>query len=106
MDGNSGTSAATNYLGTQDAQALVFRTNNSEVMRIVAAGKVGIGTDTPNEQVEITGNFRLPQTDVTHLGTVGVIYMGWNTLMHTYGTDNYFTGLNSDNLHLTGHANE
>ena len=45
--GNPGTTAGTNFLGTTDSQALVFKTNNSETMRILTSGDVGIGTDTP-----------------------------------------------------------
>lgn len=42
--GNTGTTAATNFLGTTDAIDLVFRTNNTEKMRIESAGNVGIGS--------------------------------------------------------------
>jgi hypothetical protein len=41
--GNSGTNASTNFLGTTDATALVFRTNNTERMRFLSAGNAGIG---------------------------------------------------------------
>jgi hypothetical protein len=41
--GNAGTSAANNFIGTTDAIDLVFRTNNSEKMRIQSGGNVGIG---------------------------------------------------------------
>ena len=33
LDGNSGTTAGTNFLGTTDAQDLVFKTNNTEAVR-------------------------------------------------------------------------
>lgn len=54
----------------------------------VTGGKVGIGTATPNEQLEITGNLRLPPTTAT----TGIINTGANTLIHTYGTYNFFAG--------------
>ncbi len=44
--GNAATSATTNFLGTTDNVDLVFRTNNTEVVRYNTAGKVGIGTAT------------------------------------------------------------
>ncbi len=44
LDGNAGTNPATQYLGTQDAQPLVIRTNATEAVRINATGEVGIGT--------------------------------------------------------------
>ena len=42
--GNAGTSSVTNFIGTTDNVDLVFRTNNSEAMRIEAGGEVAIGT--------------------------------------------------------------
>ncbi len=48
LAGNAGTSPATNFVGTTDAQPLVFRTNNVELMRLTATGNVGIGTTAPN----------------------------------------------------------
>jgi hypothetical protein len=48
LAGNSGTSPATNFIGTTDNNPLVFRTQNAEAMRITSAGIFGIGTATPN----------------------------------------------------------
>jgi hypothetical protein len=36
-NGNSGTVAGTNFIGTLDNQALVFKTNNAENMRILTS---------------------------------------------------------------------
>jgi trimeric autotransporter adhesin len=49
--GNTGTSSSTNYLGTSDAHDLVFRTNNTERMRILSTGQVGIGVTTTTHQL-------------------------------------------------------
>ncbi|HUH48094.1 MAG TPA: hypothetical protein VLZ54_13125, partial [Arenibacter sp.] len=40
--GNYGTNASTNFLGTLDANDLVFRTSNTERMRFAATGNAGI----------------------------------------------------------------
>ena len=45
--GNTGTTAGTNFLGTTDAQDLVFKTNGAENMRILQNGRIGVGTSTP-----------------------------------------------------------
>ena len=45
--GNSGTSSATNFVGTTDAQDLVFKSNSAEGMRLSAALNFGIGTTLP-----------------------------------------------------------
>ena len=48
LTGNAGTTAGTNFIGTTDAVDWVVKTNNTERMRVMAAGNVGISTATPN----------------------------------------------------------
>jgi len=43
------------YLGTNDAFPLVFETNNTERMRILSGGNVGIGTAAPTYRFEVAG---------------------------------------------------
>ncbi|MDO9187610.1 MAG: collagen-like protein [Bacteroidia bacterium] len=45
--GTAGTNPATDFLGTTDATALSFRTNNIERIRILPSGSIGVGTATP-----------------------------------------------------------
>ena len=52
--GNAGTVAGTNFLGTTDAVALRFRTNNIDRMGITSTGNVGIGNVSPNRPFEVT----------------------------------------------------
>lgn len=40
--GNTGTNPATNFLGTTDAKDLVFRTNNTEKLRITTTGRIEV----------------------------------------------------------------
>ena len=49
--GNTGTSPTTNYLGTTDAQPIVFRTNATERMRILSTGNVCIGVTSSSNQL-------------------------------------------------------
>jgi hypothetical protein len=51
--GNAGTNPTTHFVGTTDNVDLVFRTNNSERMRITADGSVGIGTTNPASKLHI-----------------------------------------------------
>lgn len=53
--GNSGTTAASNFIGTADAIDFVTRTNNVERMRVMAGGNVGIGTTTPAMRLTVNG---------------------------------------------------
>src|SRR5581483_11393913 len=48
--GNTGTSSTTNYLGTSDANPLIFRTNNLERIRILSGGNVCVGVTTTTHQ--------------------------------------------------------
>jgi hypothetical protein len=63
--GNSGTIASTNFLGTIDNVDLVFRTNNTEKMRVLSGGNVGIGTATPAYRLDLaTGTFGFGNSNV------------------------------------------
>lgn len=53
--GNAGTTAGTNFLGTTNAQDLVFRTNATEAMRVESGGDIGIGTNNPTAGLHIEG---------------------------------------------------
>lgn len=57
--GNTGTNPATNFLGTTDNAGLAIRTNNTEQVRITPAGNVGIGTDSPNQKLDVRGNITI-----------------------------------------------
>ena len=55
LSGNSATTPATNFLGTIDAQDLVFRTRNIEALRINQLNQyVGIGTNLPTAPLHIS----------------------------------------------------
>lgn len=64
ITGNASINAATNFLGTTDAQPLAFRTNNVERMRILANGNVGINENNPTNLLHIRGanSFRYQDT--------------------------------------------
>jgi hypothetical protein len=73
LSGNSGTIAASNFIGTTDFVDFVARTNSVERMRFTAGGNVGIGTSTPTENLVVsepagaiagTQNFLLVETVV------------------------------------------
>lgn len=61
--GNTGTNANVNFLGTIDAIDLVFRSNNTERIRVASDGKVGIGENNPTDAVlEVGGNLIVGDT--------------------------------------------
>ena len=56
LTGNSGTSAETNFIGTTDAQPLVFKTSGTEWMRVTKTGELAIGNNNPSATLDVTGN--------------------------------------------------
>jgi hypothetical protein len=53
LTGSGGTTPATDFIGTTDAQPLVVKTNNVEAIRVLSTGNVGIGTTTPDAKLHI-----------------------------------------------------
>jgi len=51
LQGNGGTTAGTNFLGTTDGQDMVFKTNSAEGMRLTTGLNLGIGTSTPTSRL-------------------------------------------------------
>jgi hypothetical protein len=56
LTGNSGTSYATNFLGTTDNKSLRFKTNNTARMIIDSLGNVGMGTISPSAGLHVVKN--------------------------------------------------
>lgn len=54
LTGNSGTTPATNFIGTTDAADWVIKTNNAERMRFLSTGNAGIGTTAPICPLEVS----------------------------------------------------
>ena len=57
---------ATNFLGTTNANDLIFKTNNIELARFTSSGKFGVGTAIPNisslvEMASTTGGLLIPR---------------------------------------------
>lgn len=58
ITGNSGTTPGTNFVGTTDAQDVVFKRNGSEFMRGSTGGNVGVGTAAPAAKFQVDGTLR------------------------------------------------
>jgi hypothetical protein len=65
LNGNAGTAPATNFLGTTDNKPLVLRTKNVERMRLLANGKIGLGTKTPAAYLHVFGTTQIENNNGT-----------------------------------------
>jgi hypothetical protein len=68
--GNTGTVAATNFIGTIDAVDFVVRTANTERIRVLSGGNVGIGTNAPAARLHVNGDVRVGITNPPNTGTL------------------------------------
>jgi hypothetical protein len=93
ISGNNGTNPSTDFLGTIDAQPLIFKTNNSEKARITLNGNVGIGTTNPQAKLDVNGDI--------HLQGLGKIY-GWNDPANYYIGKYSVTGSSGLDIHWYG----
>ena len=112
LTGNAGINTATNFLGTTDNKALIFRTNNIERMRIGGAGKIGIGTTTPGTrfQINVATNQSPFSTFVNGLATLysdslGGLSVGGGTVaptngLYVFGSTGIGTAFPSGKLHV------
>jgi hypothetical protein len=65
LTGNSGTSPGTNFVGTTDAQDLVFKTNSVEGYRLTSGGLLGVGVTAPTQKLEVHGNIKIDSSGGT-----------------------------------------
>ena len=56
QDGNTGTTAGTDYVGTTDAVDLVLKTNGSERMRLASTGYIGFNVAAPGYVIDAADN--------------------------------------------------
>lgn len=100
LTGDAGTTPGTNFIGTTDAQAFVIKTNNTEAMRVLSNGRVGVGTTTPSAKFSVVGTLNTVYTQVSTLisginsgqTNVGGLAVPGTFITHTDGTEYSFTG--------------
>lgn len=83
LTGNAGT-GATNFVGTTDAQPLLFKTNATEAMRITSAQLVGIGTAAPAYKLQIANSASVRSLSIDNTtNTNSTKYGIYNTVNNT-----------------------
>ena len=73
--GNAGTNVATNFMGSTDNNAVAFRTNNIETMRMTTGQLVGIGITAPTAKLEVSSG-ATANAVFGHSNSVGA-YLGY-----------------------------
>jgi hypothetical protein len=103
ITGNSATNPQTNFIGTKDNKALVFKTNNTEHMRIQATGQIGI-----KGNLNIDSGFALLMSNHRALivdSLRGNTYLGNGISVNTFAYDNTASGYQALHANYVGGAN-
>lgn len=101
--GNAGTTAGTNFVGTTDAQGLVFKTSSVEAARILApvggrGGYVGIGTASPASRLTVSkdNNYAVSSASDLWATNFSSVFNKWQTSSYPYKGHQYYTGWYAD----------
>lgn len=76
ISGNSGTTVGTHFLGTTDNVSFAIKTNNTERIRVLNTGNVGIGTTTPSQLFHVAGNSLVTVNSYIGSATNGELHYG------------------------------
>ncbi len=103
IGGNAGTSPGTgtnqHFVGTSDAADLVLASNQNERVRLLANGRIGIGTSNPSNKLEISFQ-DLVNTRFTGIGNGNIVQLyneRWNRLTFLHKDDSAFIASNTSN---------
>ena len=78
--GNHNTDSTINYLGTDDNNPLIIKTNNQNRIKVMGGGSVGINTNAPTNTLDINGSLRVRGLSVGSMDSIigidtnGVLY--------------------------------
>ncbi|MBX7203688.1 MAG: SprB repeat-containing protein, partial [Bacteroidia bacterium] len=59
MSGNAETDPQNQFIGTTDSTDVVFRTNNTEALRLAANKNIGVGVNEPTARLDVSGTVRI-----------------------------------------------
>lgn len=116
LNGNSGTNASTNFLGTTDNVALTFRTNNVEKLRLTTRGQIvplnsgnsiyiGANTGNLDNFNNINNNIGIGTQALQNATGINNIAIGRTNLMNSTGGGNIAIGTAALSTNTTGASN-
>lgn len=82
ITGNGGTTAGTNFIGTTNAQDVVFKSNSVENIRLNTVGNIGIGTAAPTNKLSVNGHTNI----INHLAVGGNSAINSGSLLYSGST--------------------
>lgn len=95
LTGNALTNPGVNFVGTTDANALVFRTSALEAMRISTSQNVGIGISTPSHKLDVTTTNTLRTVNLSNNNTTNSTKYGVYNAVTNSGTGGRYGIYNS-----------
>jgi hypothetical protein len=107
INGNTGTNPTTNFIGTTDAQDVIFKTNNTEKLRITSGGNFGIGTSSPLGKLHVNNDVSGADSSVviTTEGKLGIGTINPTRKLDVNGNVKIADGTQGNGKILTSDAN-
>jgi len=84
---------------SNSSSPLIYGEFDNDILAV--NGKVGIGTTTPSERLDVDGNINIPLSTSSE----GIIMQDGTRFLHSYGLHNTFVGYGSGNFSITGSQN-
>jgi hypothetical protein len=96
----NGNITSSNWLGSQNNSGFGFKTNNITRAYLTSTGELGIGTSTPTEMLEVTGNIRsnsvmkspTAEHDIIKLGNARIYKDSNDIIIHGYQPSLFISG--------------
>jgi hypothetical protein len=77
----------TEFIGSTDTSALLFKTNNQEALRMMGNGNIGVGTSSPTEKLEVNGTIKAQGLKLNNLNFRYEAASGLNPEKITWGAE-------------------
>ena len=113
LTGNTGTNPAVNFMGTMDNNDVVFKSNNTEGLRIKSNQNVGVGVTNPIQRLDVKGSvnilldssYRINNKRVLSIKGPTSVYVGQDAGLVNTGYQNSFLGCLAGYMNTTGVSN-
>lgn len=91
--GNKSINPSLNFLGTTDNNPLIFKTNDTEALRVLPDGKIGIGTATPNTTLDVNGQLTIRNVTSGNTSDSILVIGAADQVVKKISTESYVKGM-------------